>query len=395
MKVVGSLLSYLYVASSIVILHVAGFTFPPRALTKPQRNFQSTVDSSATTTANDIPDILADFSHQDSFRLPYSPDGYSTWQWNTHHIPPSQNNDDNDGRSITATTHKVNYLTLGDKSAPAIVLIHGFGASAYHWRHNLPTLARTHRVYALCLLGFGWSDKPIMDYDASVWRDQVVDFVEQIVFKENGDTKDVVLAGNSLGGYTAMYASSDDRIKKYVKGCVLLNSAGRFRDPEEQPEQTPNPIIQSISAAIQRMVIAASFIYTKQPARIEQILRNVYPVNNQNVDDELVKSIQLPSLDPNAAEVFYRVIAKNGSGPQAYVDDILKSLACPVLLCWGEEDPWIKSATADRMEMMHAQFHEGTEVYMKRVSIAAGHCPHDENPDDVNSAILEFAEEVF
>ena len=369
---------------------IEGFVGPLRKQVQKGHLYQSTVDA-ASTVASGIPDILADFSYETSPRLPYSPDGYCSWSWDTHHNPSAQQSED--AANGERTTHNINYLTLGPKDAPAIVLIHGFGASTYHWRHNLPILARTHRVYALDLLGFGWSDKPIMDYDASVWRDQVVNFVEQIVLKEN---KDVVLAGNSLGGYTAMYASSDDRIKQYVKGCVLLNSAGRFRDPDEVPKAEPNPIIQSISAAFQRMVIAASFIYTKQPARIEQILRNVYPVNNLNVDQELVQSIQTPALDPNAAEVFYRVIAKNGSGPQAYVDDILQSLSCPVLLCWGEQDPWIKSATADRMERVHASFHDGKDgKWMKRVSIDAGHCPHDENPDDVNKAILDFVEEVF
>ena len=368
MKATRRALSFL--CSAAAICAVSGFP-PPQRLLHSNSPLHSIVEPSV--------NVLADFSADKSSRLPYSPSGYDEWTWNTHH-------------ANEAASHKINYLSMGPTSAPAIVLIHGFGASTYHWRHNFPELARTHRVYALDLLGFGWSDKPIMDYDASVWRDQVVNFVEQVVLEES---RQVVLAGNSLGGYTAMFASSDERIKDYVKGCVLLNSAGRFRNPEEIEKAEPNPFVKSISAAIQRMVIAASFIYTKQPARIEQILRNVYPVNNANVDEELVKSIQTPSLDPNAAEVFYRVIAKNGSGPQAYVDDILQDLQCPVLLCWGEKDPWIKSATADRMERVYAQFHKGSERWMKRVSIDAGHCPHDENPEDVNKAILEFVGEVF
>jgi len=44
----------------------------------------------------------------------------------------------------------------------------GFGASSYHWRYNIPELARQYHVYAIDLLGFGFSDKPIQDYDASV-----------------------------------------------------------------------------------------------------------------------------------------------------------------------------------------------------------------------------------
>ncbi len=237
-----------------------------------------------------------------------------------------------------------------------------------------------------------------MDYDASVWKDQVVDFIKEVILV-NEQEKTVSIAGNSLGGYTAMYASSDERIKNNVKGCILLNAAGRFRDPEandDDVEEVPNPIIKSITSAVQRFVIACSFIYTKQPARIEQILRQVYPINDSNVDAELVESIRTPALDASAAEVFYRVITKTGSGKQAYVDDILKELDCPVLLAWGESDPWIRSSAADKIEALYAQFHSGNESRRTtRVSIDAGHCPHDEAPEAVNDAILAFADEIF
>ena len=53
-------------------------------------------------------------------------------------------------------------------------------------------------------------------------------------------------------------------------------------------------------------------------------------------------SIQYPSQNPNAPEVFYRVIAKNGNGPPVFMDDLLKTLKVPLLLLWGEKDPWIR-----------------------------------------------------
>ena len=49
-------------------------------------------------------------------------------------------------------------------SGSPILLVHGFGASAYHWRYNIPELAKRHRVYAVDLLGFGWSTKALVDY---------------------------------------------------------------------------------------------------------------------------------------------------------------------------------------------------------------------------------------
>ena len=34
-----------------------------------------------------------------------------------------------------------------------MLLVHGFGASTDHWRHNLPVLSESYEVHALDLLG--------------------------------------------------------------------------------------------------------------------------------------------------------------------------------------------------------------------------------------------------
>src|SRR5262245_42585751 len=44
-------------------------------------------------------------------------------------------------------------------NGPPVLLIHGFGASTYTWRHVAPKLAETNRVIAVDLKGFGQSDK--------------------------------------------------------------------------------------------------------------------------------------------------------------------------------------------------------------------------------------------
>ena len=77
-----------------------------------------------------------------------------------------------------------------------------------------------------------------------------------------------------------------------------------------------------------------------------QVLQQVYPVDPSNVDDELVESIRYPAQGPTAPEVFYRVIKKNGSGPAVYIDDLLAVLKVPLLLLWGEQDPWIRPKAA-------------------------------------------------
>jgi pimeloyl-ACP methyl ester carboxylesterase len=254
-------------------------------------------------------------------------------------------------------------------------------------------------VYAIDLLGFGLSDKPVQDYSAEVlhyfslyfnlidilnslanqvWKDQVLDFIKEVI------KRPCAVAGNSLGGFTALYASSasESSAKKLITSCILLNAAGRFRSPDQVVAKESPQWQKALSAALQRFVIGLSFIYTKQPARVEQILRQVYPVNADNVDKELVESILFPAQDKNAAEVFYRVIKKNGNGPAVYMDDLLESLSMPLLLLWGEKDPWIRPQAADRIQSLYPR--------AVRVSVDAGHCPHDEAPDAVNKAIMNF-----
>lgn len=314
--------------------------------------------------------MFTSFDYKSENKLPWVANGYKTWNWEGH---------------------RINYVDLGgeDDKKPPLLLIHGFGASVYHWRYNIPVLARDYHVFAIDLLGFGLSDKPIIDYDAEVWRDQVLDFIEQKI--KPVTNAPAVVAGNSLGGFTALYAASAERAStnNLINGCILLNAAGRFKPMGniDTTSATQKPGWQrKIAELIQRFVINLSFIYTKQPARIEQVLRQVYPVDPSNVDSDLVESIQVPAQNANAAEVFYRVISKNGNGPPVYIDDLLNTLTVPLLLLWGERDPWIRPQAADRIAALYPS--------AQRVSVNAGHCPHDEAPDAVNAAIAQFVKSV-
>lgn len=134
----------------------------------------------------------------------------------------------------------------------------------YHWRYQIPALAKTRPVYALDLVGFGLSDKPLVDYSADLWRDQVGDFLKEIVKQKS------VLAGNSLGGFTALYASSANT--ELVEGCVLLNAAGRFQDPNspnEARDEEPGwlaRLAETVKSGLTKAVIYASFFVTVSTA---------------------------------------------------------------------------------------------------------------------------------
>ena len=89
------------------------------------------------------------------------------------------------------------YVQAGQKQSgrPPLLLIHGFGASTDHWRKNIAELSNDFEVWAIDLLGFGRSAKPDWEYGGDLWRDQLNDFITDIIGQP------VVLAGNSLGGY--------------------------------------------------------------------------------------------------------------------------------------------------------------------------------------------------
>ena len=73
---------------------------------------------------------------------------------------------------------------VGRRGKPKLVLIHGFGASVYHFRNQLAVLGRDYRVFAFDMVGLGLSDKPLVDYHAELWRDQALAFVEEVVMKK-------------------------------------------------------------------------------------------------------------------------------------------------------------------------------------------------------------------
>lgn len=79
------------------------------------------------------------------------------------------------------------------RGAPALVLVHGFGASSQHFGKSIAILKRDYHVFALDLLGFGQSEKPPTQYTSATWESLLWDFVREVVGRP------VYVAGNSIG----------------------------------------------------------------------------------------------------------------------------------------------------------------------------------------------------
>jgi pimeloyl-ACP methyl ester carboxylesterase len=272
---------------------------------------------------------------------------------------------------------KIYFVKAGNNSQrPPLLLIHGFGASTDHWRKNISELSQEFEVYAIDLLGFGRSQKPAWQYSGELWRDQLHDFITENI------QRPTVIAGNSLGGYSGLCVAAE--YPQSVAGMILLNSAGPFTDTNPLGAKKVNPIQKAIAKILQGVLRQAwanqlLFNFVRQKSRIRSTLKKVY-LDQSAITDQLVEDIYRPSCDQGAVQVFASVF----STPQGKkVDELLGAMSCPLLMIWGEGDPWMNS------QARGAKFREFypslTEHY-----INAGHCPHDESPAVVNGLIRDW-----
>ncbi|MFN6536980.1 MAG: alpha/beta fold hydrolase [Nostoc sp. EkiNYC01] len=285
--------------------------------------------------------------------------------------------------------HNVYYVRAGEKQAqrPPLLLVHGFGASTDHWRKNITGLCQDFEVFAIDLLGFGRSAKPKLQYSGDLWRDQLHDFISEAIGQK------AVLAGNSLGGYASLCVAAQR--PDSAAGLVLLNSAGPFSEsqptsePEAlqsqiQPPKQPSSLEKLLGDSVkwifqQPLAQSLLFQYVRQRWVIRQTLEKVY-LDKSAVTDQLVEEIYRPAYDPGAMDVFVSVF----STPQGEkVDALLKELTCPLLMLWGEADPWINAR--ERSQKFRQYYPQLTEHFL-----TAGHCPHDEVPDKVNQLLRDW-----
>jgi pimeloyl-ACP methyl ester carboxylesterase len=76
-----------------------------------------------------------------------------------------------------------------------VLCLHGWPQHWYEWRHLMPALADRHRVIALDLRGFGWSEAPRDGYEKENMADDVLAVLDELGLER------VKLVGHDWGGW--------------------------------------------------------------------------------------------------------------------------------------------------------------------------------------------------
>lgn len=264
----------------------------------------------------------------------------------------------------------------GPPDAPPVLLVHGFGGFAEHFRRTYGELSETCRVYAVTFCGFGRSEKPgHVPYSQDLWAELLRDFLAEVVGRP------AFVVGNSIGGF--MCSTLAANYPDTVLGLILMNSAGLVKpgwEPAPGPPPTrKTPGVDGAPAWVSELVTAGLLWYL-QP-RIPKILKDLYPTEPANVDRWLADEIYRASVDPGAAGVFASVFYLPTPRPINYNIDLFGK---PVLVLQGRKDP-LNDAEA-RAEAIAAASPANVSVEL----LEAGHCPMDERPALVNAAVAAF-----
>ena len=262
------------------------------------------------------------------------------------------------GRLIDIDGYRLHYVDAG--AGPAILLVHGFGGNTYQFRHQIPPLSAAHRVVAVDLKGFGYSERS-------------------------------VATGLSMTDQAAMLAALLDRLG-IDHATVVGHSMG-------------GGVVQRFACAypqrVDALVLASSINLAHHIPRFRApraLLRPVLPVLAGFAASRLLNTsvYDSASITPEVREEYLRPARIKGS-----MDGLLKmmrdrahdrpvdisQIRVPVMLLWGAHDRVVplKVAHEIRDQIPHARL-----VVIER----AGHLLFDEQPEEVTRALLDFISEA-
>lgn len=260
--------------------------------------------------------------------------------------------------SLTQQAVETAYLAQG--SGSPMLLLHGFDSSLLEFRALLPLLAVQHEVWAVDLLGSGFTERlPNLAVNPTTIRQHLHATWRQLICQP------IVLVGASLGGAVAIdFALA---YPECVSQLVLIDSVGFSGS---------FPIGQWLFSPIDYW--AARWLVVRKRAAL-QALTAIVPPNLALID--AVRCALLHQAMPGWHE---SIISFTKSGGYTNISERLPQLAPPTLVLWGEHDDvlGLEDATKFQHAIACSQL-----VWIKHAS----HAPHLEQPQTTAEAILTFS----
>lgn len=272
----------------------------------------------------------------------------------------------------TAYGVKTHYVVAGQ--GEPIVLVHGGGpgaAGSTSWTNLMPVLAKHFRVYALDLMGFGDSDKPMVEYSLQAFVEHVAGFIDTL------GLQNVRIMGNSQGAYVAIKYVVDNpgRVKSaamistgnVATACGLENTAERQARTGKFSKHFDVTSKESIRAFMSMIV--------NDPSKItDELIDARYASASMPGHKHMMESMQR----------YRKLCDENSTFMQARnLREHLKALNIPCCILWGEDDrtaPLNPLGLAMRELLPQMPFH---------IIKGSGHQVQNDQPEVANRILLE------
>lgn len=274
-------------------------------------------------------------------------------------------------RKIQVDSMQVNYVEAG--KGKTLVMIHGLGGNASHWKRNMEHLSENYRCVAIDLPGYGNSD-PVSRMDAATQLDFYAETVAAVLKKLKVST--AIVMGHSMGGQVAMILALKHPL--LVEKLVLVAPAG----------------LETFTVAEAGLLTtyATAAFYEKQDSAA---IQKSYQLNFFRMPDlaqQLVRERIALKLCPGFT-AYCRQIPMGVKGMLGHpVKDKLTQISQPVLVLFGEQDALIPNKLLHPSLTVRDIAAVANRIPAATVQLVpeAGHLLQYEKPEAVNEAVIHF-----
>jgi pimeloyl-ACP methyl ester carboxylesterase len=262
---------------------------------------------------------------------------------------------------------EANYVEMG--SGPPLVLVHGLSGAWQNWLEQIPQLARSHRVVAMDLPGFGSSPMPPWEISISAYGTFVRDFCEKLGIDR------CALVGNSMGGFiaTEVAIAEPQRVEK----LVLVSAAGiTFARARREPAA----VIGRMGRAAGPLLLKLQLGGIKRPGSRRLAFQGIF-FDPNGLHRELLWENVIPAFDSPA---YYDAITTLVGYD---IRDRLEEIEVPTLVVWGRNDRVVPVPAA------HAYGRRIGDNARVEVFDHCGHVPQLERPLRFNRLLEQFLAE--